>query len=88
MGSLFLLFVVAIANVFVLAFQSRNINSGEYLYAAMGSIGIGMSQAFVWKHVVANGTVEAIVYSLGGGIGCVSAMYVHRRIFSRKEAHG
>lgn len=86
MLALIILFVVAFLNVFVLAFQSRNINTGQELYAAMGSIGIGMSQAFIWKAVTANGHLEALVYSVGGGVGCVTAMRTHRRMMKRKEA--
>lgn len=89
MSALLLLFSVSFANVFVLAFQSRNINSGQYALAAIGSVGIGMSQAFVWKAVVTTGWLEALVYSVGGGLGCICAMYTHRKMMARKEAkHG
>lgn len=86
--ALLILFAVSIGNVFILAFQSRNINSGQYAYAACGSIGIGMSQAFVWASVNNSHAtwVEALVYSVGGGIGCVTAMWTHRRMMARKEA--
>lgn len=89
MSALLLLFIVSIANVFVLAFQSRNINSGQYAFAAMGSFGIGMSQAFVWSHVNTAGAtwVEAFVYSAGGCIGCIGAMWTHRRYLGEKK-HG
>ena len=78
MTALATLAVVAFLNVFVLAFQSRNINSGNYVLAALFSMGIGASQAFVWKVVTTTGTTEMLVYSAFGGLGCVAAMKAHQ----------
>ena len=75
--------LVSFLNVFVLAFQSRNINSGNYVGAAVFSIGIGLSQAFVWKTVTAKGTIEMLVYSVFGGVGCVTAMRTHAWLANR-----
>lgn len=85
--SLVALFLVAVVNVFVMAFQSRNINGGHYVFAACGSIGIGLTQAFVWKAVTTAGLLEALIYSVGGGIGCVLAMWTHHRFIGSKK-HG
>lgn len=70
-----------------MAFQSKNINGGHFLLAAFGSIGIGASQGYVWKAVTAAdaGAWAVAVYSISGGLGCVSAMYMHRRLVKPKK---
>lgn len=79
---------VSFVMVFAAAFQSRNVNSGHYALAAFGSIFIGFSQAFVWRATTAgDGWFEVAVYSVAGGLGCLSAMWTHRR-FVTKEPKG
>lgn len=83
--SLLLLALVSFIAVFAMAFQSRNINSGQYVLAAFGSMFIGLSQAFVWNTVTAEGAglAAALVYSVGGGVGCISAMWTHKRFVTK-----
>lgn len=83
--SLILLAAVSFVQVFALGFQSRNVNHGNYAWAAGTSLFIGLSQAAVWRKVTAAsaGPWEALVYGLAGSIGIVSSMYVHQR-FIRK----
>jgi hypothetical protein len=84
------LFVVSYFSVFVLGFQSRNINSGQFALAAMCSIGIGLSNAYVWRHItMANASwAEWITYSVAGGVGITSAMWFHRRFITKDKPRG
>jgi hypothetical protein len=81
--------LVSLVQVFAMAFQSKNINGGHYALAALGSIFIGLSQAFVWKAITASGAhlTETLVYAVSGGAGCVFAMWTHRR-FVKEKARG
>jgi hypothetical protein len=82
--NLLFLSVISFVMVFAMAFQSRNINSGQYLFAAGGSMFIGFSQAFVWRATTAGeGWTTVLVYSLSGGVGCVCAMWTHRRYVTK-----
>lgn len=82
--TLILLGLISFIMVFAMAFQSRNINSGQYLFAAFGSMFIGFSQAFVWRATTSTDSyVEVLVYSVAGGIGCVAAMWTHRRYVTK-----
>ena len=84
--SLLGLFVIGFISVFSLAFQSRNINHGNYGWAAGGSFVIGFSQAAIWTQITAPtaGFIEAAVYSFSGTCAVVSSMWVHERFIKRK----
>lgn len=86
MVTLLTLALVSFIGVFAMAFQSRNINSGQYVLAALGSMFIGGSQAFIWNAVTTEGAgvVAAAVYSVSGGVGCVTAMWTHRRFVTKE----
>lgn len=83
--NLALLSLISFIQVFALGFQSRNVNHGNYGWAAGTSLFIGISQAAVWRRVTAEdaGALEALVYGFSGCIAIVSSMYVHQR-FIRK----
>ncbi len=84
--NLLLLAVASYVQVFALGFQSRNVNHGNYAWAAGTSFFIGLSQITVWRKVMADdaGTAAALVYSAAGALGIVSSMWVHSR-FIRRE---
>lgn len=80
MNHLLVLAIVSMVQVFAMAFQSKNINGGHYVLAAVGSIFIGLSQAFVWKAITASGGLtDTLIYAISGGAGCIAAMWTHRR---------
>lgn len=83
--TLAILALVSFIQVFALGFQSRNVNHGNYVWAAGTSFFIGISQAAVWRKVTAEGSGqwEALVYGLSGSLAIVSSMYVHQRFISR-----
>lgn len=82
-----LLFLSSFGWVFVQAFQSRNVNSGQYIWAAFGSFFIGTLQVFVLSTVVGPGAsfLHTLVYCTGGALGVTSAMYVHRRFLTERR---
>lgn len=81
-----LLFASSIAWVFVQAFQSRNVNSGQYAWAAGGSFLIGTLQVYVLSTVVGPGAslFHTLTYCSGGAVGVVSAMWVHKCLLQHK----
>lgn len=85
MTALLVLFAISFCWVFVQAFQSRNVNSGQYAWAAAGSWLIGNLQVAVLSRVVGphSSFIDTQVYCLGGGVGVVCAMLVHRKLFRR-----
>lgn len=81
MLELLTIFVVGFASVFALGFQSRNVNNGDYKWAAATSFVVGLSQAGLWNKITAPdaGTLSAIVYGLSGASAITTSMYVHKR---------
>lgn len=73
--------LVSFFAVFILGFQSRNINSGQYKWAAACSILIGFSQVYIWRAITMEdaGWLDWLIYSVMGGVGITTAMYTHKR---------
>jgi hypothetical protein len=86
MTALLLLLGSSFAWVFIQAFQSRNINSGQLLWAAAGSWLIGNLQVLVLSTVIGpdSSFLHTQIYCLGGGVGVVTAMLVHKRLLAPK----
>lgn len=79
-------FLAGYASVFLLGFQSRAVNHGNYRLAAANSIFIGTAQGNLWLLVTADKTfASSLVYGISGGFGIVSAMWVHQRFFAPKK---
>ena len=77
--------IISFVQVFALGFQSRNVNHGNYGWAAGTSLFIGISQAVVWKRLTRPdaGAAETIVYAVSGALAIVAAMYVHQKWIKR-----
>lgn len=73
------LFVSTFILVFLLGFQSLNVNGGHYGAAFWTSFGIGVSNVVLYKLVPGAGASEVIAYLLGGPFGIVASMWCHRR---------
>lgn len=85
MTHLGLIFLAGFASVFLLGFQSRNVNHGNYRWAAMTSFAIAMMQTTLWGQLFANLTwASSAVYGLSGACGITLSMYVHQRWLMRK----
>ena len=80
--------IATFVTVFGRAIQQQNVIGGHYIAAAMtpyliaaGEIGIIVGVASAgWSALPAVGT--------GGALGAVTAMYVHKRLFSRQSQPG
>lgn len=76
-----LIFLAGFASVFSLGFQSRNVNNGNYRWAAGSSFFIGLSSAYLWSHVTSPeaGPYSSLVYGVSGALAITTSMYVHER---------
>ena len=85
MSSLLAIFAAGYASVFLLGFQSRNVNHGNYGWAAATSFLIAIAQASIWVRIAsADATwAEVITYGLSGMCGITSSMWVHQRFIRR-----
>ena len=73
-----LLFICTFAYVFLLGFNSKNVQHSRYVMAFMVSWGITISNYFFVIYAANEGGVEFILVSgLGGSLGIVSAIYIH-----------
>lgn len=87
MIDLLTIFGAGYVSVFALGFQSRNVNHGNYLWAAGTSLFVGVSQAYLWKHIIKDGEfLAALTYGIAGSLAIVSSMYVHERFISKRES--
>lgn len=81
-----LIFAAGFGSVFLLGFQSRNVNHGNYAWAACTSFLIAMMQTTLWGQLFANLTpASAAVYGLSGACGITLSMWTHQRLIARKE---
>lgn len=81
-----ILFGSAYCSVFVMGFQSLNVNAGRYVAAFVASFLIGVFNIALYKLVpAANEPTEIAAYLIGGPLAIVSAMYVHRKFFRKKS---
>ena len=84
--SLALIFLAGFTSVFLLGFQSRNVNHGNYRWAAGTSFAIALMQTSLWGALFRDlSWSAALVYGLSGAAGITSSMFVHQR-FVRKRA--
>jgi hypothetical protein len=80
-----LLFISTLVLVFALGFQSLNVNGGHYRAAATTSFLIGTSQLVLYRLVPTASVIEIAAYLIGGPIGIVLSMWLHRRMFKGRS---
>lgn len=86
MIGLVIIFLAGFTSVFLLGFQSRCVNTGNYSLAALGSFSIALMQTTLWGALFSDlSWSSSIVYGLSGASGITSSMWVHRRWFYRPE---
>jgi hypothetical protein len=80
-----MIFGVGFASTFMMGFQSRNVNNGDYLWAAICSAIIGVTNATLWSAVVgsSSGILGGLVYGLSGAIGITASMKAHKRFIEK-----
>ena len=84
-----ILFIAGFGSVFLLGFQSRNVNHGNVGWAAITSFAIAIMQVSLWGQIFSNLTyASAMVYGLSGSCGIVSSMYVHKRWIAKEPKNG
>lgn len=84
------IFGAGFISVFALGFNSRNVNNGDYTWAAGTSFFIGLSQASLWATITApdvNTWIGGFVYGSSGALAITASMYTHQR-FVKKEKNG
>ena len=71
------------AFVFAKAFQQRNVAFDHYRLIIPTSFLMAIIEAFVIATIAINGFTWGIVsaMAIGGSVGCILAMYIHRRYF-------
>ena len=75
--------------VFFLGFQSLSVNSGHYWLAGVNSLIIGSFNLVLYKTAPnVSGVFEITAYIIGGPMGIISAMWVHRNIVTPRIKNG
>jgi len=73
-----ILFTSSFANVFLLGFNSKNVQHSRYWMAFFTSWGITLAQYFFVKYAANDGGALFLAISgTGGALGIVSAIFVH-----------
>ena len=87
MTELLVIFVIGFSSVFAMGFQSRNVNHGNYGWAAATSFIIAILSASVWRRSSSPdaGWSEILVYGLSGALAITSSMWVHQRFISKRN---
>lgn len=84
MSHLIVIFVVGYLTVFAHGFQSRNVNHGNYGWAAATSMLIAVGNVSVWNYLAVSATIaEVATYGLSGACAITSSMWIHERFVKR-----
>lgn len=85
MANFLVVFFSGYVSVFLLGFQSRLVNTGNYWGAAMCSFSIAMFQATLWSNLMKHNATWSgtLAYGLAGAAAITSAIYAHKRFFPR-----
>lgn len=81
------IFVSGFFMVFLLGFQSRLVNHGNFKMAALCSFTVAQAQFGLWTAIMQPGMdwTHALVYGLSGATAITTAMWLHVRMFMKKE---
>jgi uncharacterized membrane protein YuzA (DUF378 family) len=86
MTHLLLIFAAGYGSVFLLGFQSRCVNHGNFGLAACGSFLIALSQTTLWGALFRDMSwIAALTYGLSGAAGVTSSMLVHKRLTKKRQ---
>lgn len=87
MTGLAVIFGAGLVTVFLLGFQSRCVNHGNYKQAACCSFTIALFQSTLWGALFRDLSWPAtIAYGLSGAAGITGSMWVHHRWLGRNKA--
>lgn len=89
-GPLLASFFAALTFVFLKAFQQRNVAFDNYRLILPTSLCMAASEVYVVDAIASQGWSVLLVLAIGfgSGIGCVCAMYLHRRFFMKQQTIG
>lgn len=80
------IFFAGFGSVFMLGFQSRNVNYGNYGWAAASSFAIAQMQTTLWGELFSNLTwASSLVYGVSGACGITLSMWTHQRWLSPRK---
>lgn len=81
MSTLFAAFLASFCFIGLKALQQRQVVHDEYLFIVPTSMLMAACEVFVVHNIAVTGwTIELVaVVGLGSGIGCISAMFLHKR---------
>jgi len=80
-----ILFCSSFFLVFALGMQSLNVNGGHYFAAFMNSFLIGSFNLLAYKLVPHANLAEMASYLLGGPLGIVFSMRIHKKTMGKKS---
>jgi uncharacterized membrane protein YuzA (DUF378 family) len=84
MNHLLIVFLAGYVSVFMLGFQSRAVNHGNYKLAGINSFMIAIMQTTLWGALFKDLSWSAsIVYGLSGLTGITSSMFLHQKLMVR-----
>lgn len=69
--------------VFLRAIQQQNVIGGHYTAAAITSFGMAVAEVALVLQVVANSWQAVPWLGIGGALGVTTAMFTHRKLFTR-----
>lgn len=83
MTDLISVFLAGGLSVFLLGFQSRLVNTGNYLWAGLCSFSIAIAQSSLWglMETSRHSWTASLSYGLAGFTAIMAAMYIHKRLF-------
>jgi hypothetical protein len=74
------IFIVTYLKVLLLVFQQKNVTGEHYWLVAPTSFGIAAMEVAVILLAVEKGWWSIPWMGVGGGLGCATAMYLHKRL--------
>lgn len=76
------IFASSFTLVFLKAVQQQNVIGGHYALAAITSFLIALSEVSLLLSVVSKGWSSFLIAGLGGSLGVITAMVMHKKIVS------
>lgn len=81
------IFGVGFVSTFMMGFQSRNVNNGDYGWAAICSAIIGITNATLWSSITSPdvGIWGGVVYGISGALAITSSMFIHKKYIAKDK---
>lgn len=82
-----IVYACSFSSVFLLGFQSKNVNQSKYLAAIVTSFLISVSQAMFIKYMSVGSMQIFWVAAFGGCCGIAASIYMYDKIFKKPHAN-